>query len=191
MSRAQRIAPGPMLALSGALLWIAACAPGVDDAAEAALEVSSRELRAEVQEWFDGFRAAQERGDAAEIASYYALDSRFRWFEEGTLRYSSPGEIEASLQQLAGMGEVSTSYDDLEILITGPSSALMHTRFRTTIGGGDGGESFAFAGVITASLLRTPGLPSADGEGTAAPSWKFLIGHSSTERPQQSAAGAD
>lgn len=164
VSRRGRV-PGLALALA-ATAW--ACAPDApenpfDEARRAAITDSVRAT-------LDDFAAAMEVGDWERLAEFYADDPRFRWLEDGRVRYDSKQAIVASLGEAGGSFTHGTlEYTEVEITPLAPGLAAFSARFEQRLVGSDGG-GFSFRGVLGATLVHGPA------------GWRFLHGHTSTSR---------
>jgi ketosteroid isomerase-like protein len=153
--------------LAGLLGLAVACSappPPFSDAHAAAIQDSVRSMLAE-------FRAHSAAGQWDSMARMYADDPRFRWFEDGVIRYRSAAEVRQALAGLLAGMRIETTYDSMEIVAVAPgiatASTLFETRFTDSTGGG-----FGFGGAITMTLVH-----EADG-------WRFLGGHSSSPKPR-------
>ncbi len=123
----------------------------------------------EVRTLLDEYRAAVAERDTAALKSMYVDDGRFRWIEDGELRYGSPGEVIAALAALPVEVTFETRYEDVEVSLVGPSGARAAMRFRTTMG--DGPSAFEFGGMASMVLEKDDG------------TWRIVGGHTSTSRP--------
>jgi len=105
------------------------------------------------------------------VARMYVDDARFRWIEDGVVRYRSAAEVRQALAGLPSGMRVETTYDDTEIvplaLGIATASTLFETRFADSTGRG-----FGFGGAITMTLVHETG------------GWRFLGGHTSSPKPR-------
>jgi Domain of unknown function (DUF4440) len=112
---------------------------------------------------------AAKRWDS--MAAMYANDARFRWVEDGAVRYRSVAEVRQALAAVPPGMRVETTYEETEIDPLAPGVASVLTRFQTRFVDSAGG-GFGFDGTITMTLVH-----QADG-------WRFLSGHTSTPKPR-------
>lgn len=108
--------------------------------------------------------------DFASLLEFYADDPRFRWVEDGAVRYTSRADVGRAFEQARSFPEIRTEYAGTQIEVLSPDVALLFTNFRTSLGAG--ADAVRFSGALTATLVRTP------------MGWRFLSGHSSTLRPR-------
>ena len=120
-----------------------------------------------VRETLGLLRRYQSTSQWDSLSRLYADDERFRWVENGVVRYRSAGEVRQALTRLASTMRIETTYQDTEILPVEPGLAFVVTRFQTRFGDPAGG-GFTFGGAITMTLIHT-----ADG-------WRILGGHTSS-----------
>ncbi len=96
----------------------AACAPapaGLSDAHAAAIR-DSVEAVLEVHRQLSAVQAWDS------VAALYADDSRFRWVEDGAVRYRSAAEIRRAFAALPPSVQVQTTYHDTEIVAVAGAS---------------------------------------------------------------------
>lgn len=156
-----------MVARRLALLAALACQPaGREDlTAEhaAAIADSARELLAEYGELM-----RSGRWDSA--VSYYADDPRFQWWEDGRLAYSSVEEIGTAIRSLQAMFQSSEmEMSDTRIVPLAPGVVAVNSLYQQTLTD-TAGRAFSFGGAISITAVHTDS------------GWKFLTGHTSTER---------
>jgi len=138
-------------------------APALDPAREAA-------IAAEIRAAFDEYTRSLNDGDFGRALQFYADDRRFRWVEDGEVRYRSRDEVAKGFAQLADLGAATFEHAPPEIVVLGPDSAILLTSHTTTLGV-DRLLPVSFSGAITITLVRTRS------------GWRFLSGHTSTARP--------
>lgn len=129
----------------------------------------SEAVSSDVLAMLSEYAAAANSGDLDAALSYYVKDSRFKWAEDGAIRYSSFADLEVAIRSFAEFGSISTEYIDPFVNPLTPDHAQLFTSFKTTVGDVDAG-GFSFSGVITMNLVRTE------------TSWKIMAGHTSTAR---------
>ena len=137
--------------------------PRVEEAREAAIADT-------VQRVFTEYTRALNAGDVERASRFYADDPRFEWFEDGVQRFKSRADVLAALSQARTSGAARTQFDNPQITVLDEQTAVLATTFHTAGAGGGEGEP-ASRGALTITLVR-------EREG-----WRFLIGHSSRERP--------
>ena len=98
-------------------------------------------------------------------------DPRFRWFEDGLLRYRSGEEIVGALNGFPPGTRIETSLSEIEAEWLGAKNITGSAKFRTRVT--MPGQSFEYGGVFTLVVERAEG------------GWKFLRGHTSTARPER------
>lgn len=126
-------------------------------------------VRVAVTEAFESYVESLNAGDHEAALEFYSDDPGFRWFEDGKLRYSSPDDVRQALQQVAGMGDLTTEFSDTEVVPLSGRTALLTTRFKTTFGE-EGKGGFSFSGVMTITIVKED------------KHWLMMVGHTSSER---------
>lgn len=157
----------PWVAVAAVLVTSAACKEGsgtLSDAHASAIRDSVQALLAEFTTRF----AAKEWDSVGRL---YAEDTRFRWVEDGVVRYRSAGEVSRALAAVPASMRITTTYRDTEILPLAPGLASVVTQFQTSFAD-SAGRGFAFGGAITMTLVHLR-----DG-------WRFLGGHTSSAKPR-------
>lgn len=139
--------------------------------AEAEVPAGATEARRETQAFLERWNDAMAAQDAPIIHAFYVDDPRFRWFEDGLLRYRAVGEILGALKQFPPGSHFETSLSEMEAEWLAPGLIQGSAKFRTRVT--MPGNSFAYGGVFTFVLER------------AGTDWKFLRGHTSTVRPER------
>ena len=119
------------------------------------------------------YASAANSGDLDAALGFYVQDSRFRWAEDGAIRYSSFADLEAAIRRFADYADFSTEYSDPYVNALTRDHAQLFTSFKTMVGGADAG-GFSFSGVVTMNLARTE------------TGWKIMAGHTSTARERPS-----
>lgn len=142
-------------------------------AAAASAEPSPSEMPApsELQSFLHRWNDAMAARESAAIRAAYVDDDRFRWFEDGALRYRGVGEILHALQQFPPGTRLETSLADIEGVRLSPTVILGSATFRTRVA--LPGQAFEYGGVFTLVIEH---------DGTR---WRFLRGHTSTLRPER------
>lgn len=144
-----------------------ACQPAARDelTAEhaAAIADSAREVLAKYGE-------LMRAGRWESAVSYYADDPRFQWWEDGKLAYSSVEEISTAIRSLQAMFQSSEmELSDTRIGPLAPGVVAVNSLYKQTPTDTAGG-AFSFGGAISITAVNTES------------GWKFLMGHTSTER---------
>jgi hypothetical protein len=124
-----------------------------------------------VRETLSQFRRYSSTSQWDSLSRLYAGDERFRWVENGVVRYRSAAEVRQALMRLTSTMRIETTYQDTEILPIAPGLASVVTRFQTRFGDPAAG-GFTFGGAITMTLINTT-----DG-------WRMLGGHTSSPIPR-------
>lgn len=160
------VATGVLLAMS---LLLGACASSTSRV------VAPDEMRAEINTFLQEWNAAIAAQDQERIRAAYVNDGRFRWFEDGQLRYSSADEIVGALRQFPPGTQVETELSEITIEPVSNDAAVGSASFQTRIA--MPGSNFEFGGVFTMLMER-------GGRG-----WVFVHGHTSTRRPADTRGG--
>lgn len=150
-----------------ALLAAAACGtprPAADPAALAPTHAAA--IGDSVDTMLDSLRAAFGRRDPEAAAAFYADDPRFRWVEDGRVRYASRAQMRDALRQMTGLRDLDLSFFDPIVTPVAPGVAVLVTNFAQKVVDG-GGTARGFAGVMTATVIHAGGR------------WMFLVGHTS------------
>jgi hypothetical protein len=106
-----------------------------------------------VRETLSLFRRHQSTSQWDSLSRLYADDARFRWVENGVVRYRSAADVRQALARLASAMRIETTYQDTEILPIAPGLASVVTRFQTRFGDPAAG-GFTFGGAITMTLIH-------------------------------------
>lgn len=128
-------------------------------------------MRDSVHQTLTRFRHYSATRQWDSLVTLYANDARFRWVENGVVRYRSPSLIKEALSTLSSGMRIETTYDDTEIIPIEPGIASVVTLFRTRFVT-SAGPQFEFGGAITMTLIH-----QADG-------WRILGGHTSSPIPR-------
>ena len=115
------------------------------------------------------YASVANSGDLDEALDFYVQDSRFRWAEDGAIRYSSYADLETAIRSFADYGDFSTEYSNPFVNALTWDHAQLFTTFKTTVDAPDAG-GFSYSGLVTMNLVRTE------------TGWKILAGHTSTAR---------
>jgi ketosteroid isomerase-like protein len=153
LSGCQAPAPAPVS-------FTAAHAAAISDSVTAALEQ---------------FRLALSARDVDRALQYYADDSRFRWIEDGEVRYTSKPQIAKALREFAtSLRSVALSFYDPVVTGVAPGVATITTRFAQKITDSTGATQ-GFAGAMSMTMIH------------ADSGWRFLVGHTSLVLPRTGA----
>lgn len=147
-----------------ALLMLAAAACAHAPRTLSATHISA--MRDSVQETLGLFRRYSAASQWDSLSRLYVDDARFRWVENGMVRYRSAAEIHQALAALPPNTRIESTYQDTEIIPIAPGIASVVTRFQTRI------ADFSFGGAITMMLIHRD-----DG-------WRILGGHTSAPQPR-------
>lgn len=134
-------------------------------------DVRSAAIRDSVQALLQSFRTQTAAQEWDSVARLYADDARFRWVEDGVVRYRSAAAVRQALAALPRNVRVETSYRDTEIFAVAPGVASVVTGFETKFTDSTG-TAFSFGGVITMTVVHLDG------------GWRFLTGHTSSPKPR-------
>ncbi|MEP6572333.1 MAG: nuclear transport factor 2 family protein [Gemmatimonadota bacterium] len=113
------------------------------------------------------------RFDAADwdsVGRFYLDDPGFIWAEDGQIGYHSVKQLRDAFRAFHTSTWTRMEFPDPEILALAPGSASVVTSFRQTVTDSTG-RPFTVSGVMMLALLHQPG------------GWKFVSGHTSTEKP--------
>jgi ketosteroid isomerase-like protein len=117
--------------------------------------------------WRDAFNAK----DFARASAFYSNDARFRWFENGELKFRSGREIGDSMQaEAGGLRSLSLSLIEPQITPLAPGLAVVTTHFAEKVIDTTG-QTLGFAGAISMTVVHSDS------------GWKFLVGHLSLAAP--------
>ena len=155
----------PWLAVSAVLVTSAGCARAPETLSDAHATAMRDSVQALLAEFTTRF-AAKEWDS---VGRFYAEDARFRWVEDGVVRYRSAAEVRRALAAVPASMRIKTTYRDTEVLPLAPGLASVVTQFQTSFAD-SAGRGFTFGGAITMTLVHLQ-----DG-------WKFLGGHTSSPR---------
>lgn len=147
------------------LTALAACATTARTA-QPLSDVHATAIRDSVQQTLDLFRRYSRTRQWDSLVTLYADDPRFRWIENGAVRYRSPSDIQVGLAALPPNTSIESTYRDTEITPIAPGIASVTTLFQTRFVSPPA-PPFEFGGAITMMLIHRP-----DG-------WRILSGHSS------------
>ena len=159
-------AKGMLSALVGAsaVLLLVSCATSA--------VVDEDAVREEALSAYASYGAHLNAGELDSAGAFVADDSRFRWYEDGVIRYRTPTDLREALQAIAAYGHIRVRADEPNVIVLSPDNVWLSTMTSTEIGPGDS-VAFAFEAAVTLVMIRT----------TAG--WKMLAGHSSTARPAE------
>jgi hypothetical protein len=155
--------PGLVRGIFAVLTLTAACTHGPRPLT--ATQVAA--MQDSVRETLSLFRRYQSTSQWDSLSRLYADDDRFRWVENGVVRYRSAADVRQALARLASVMRIETTYQETEILPIAPGLASVVTRFQTRFGDPAAG-GFTFGGAITMTLIH------------AAEGWRILGGHTSS-----------
>lgn len=157
------------------LIAVASCsappapAPAVMTAAARAAVVDS--VAATMTRW----RGAINARDFAVASRFYSADSAFRWYEDGELRYHTAVELGQAMQAgAAAIRTIDFSLIDVHITPLAPDAAAVTTEFTQKMTD-TLGQVGGFAGAISMTMVH------------GAAGWQFLVGHTSSVVPIDSA----
>ncbi|MEO5799181.1 MAG: nuclear transport factor 2 family protein [Gemmatimonadales bacterium] len=118
------------------------------------------------------FRAAFAARDIDATMRFYADDPRFRWVEDGELRYASKAEVATALRTFVpSLKAIELSYYDPVVTPLAPGVAVVATRFAQKITDSSG-VMRGFAGAMSMTLIHGDS------------GWRFLVGHTSSLVPR-------
>lgn len=122
------------------------------------------------------FRLAFAGRDIAAVLRFYADDPRFRWVEDGEVRYASKAEVATALRAYApSLKAMELAYFDPLVTALAPGVAVVTTRFAQKVTDSSG-VTRGFAGAMSMTLIH------------ADSGWRLLVGHTSSLVPRQGAA---
>lgn len=150
-----------------ALAPLAACtAPGTSLTVE-----HRRAMIDSVQHVVEAWRTAINRRDDRAVASFYANDPDFRWFEDGQLTFHSAREIGDSMKAMLGASSIiSFTLTDPEVTPVAPGVAEVSAAFTERLTD-SASRTIGFAGAVTLTAVHGDS------------GWKFLVGHTSLIPP--------
>lgn len=120
----------------------------------------------------EAFRAAFAARDFRSALRFYADDPRFRWIEDGELRYTSRAAVATALLAFApAVRALELSYFDPVVTPLGPGVAVVTSRFVQKLTDTTGAVR-GLAGTMSVTMIH------------ADSGWRFLVGHTSTVVPQ-------
>lgn len=130
-------------------------------------DVHAAAIRDSVQQTLQLFRHYSTTRQWDSLVTLYADDPRFRWIENGAVRYRSQLDIRAALAALPPNTSIESTYRDTEITALAPGLASVTTLFQTRFVSPPA-PPFEFGGAITMTLIHSR-------EG-----WRILNGHTSS-----------
>lgn len=155
----------PLLPLLAAL--VAGCGPAATPAAKPELTLAhAAAIGDSVDAMLDSLRAAFGRRDLAASVAFYADDPRFRWVEDGRVRYASRAQMEEALALMSRLRALDLSFYDPIVTAVAPGVATLITNFAQKVVDSTG-TARGFAGVMTATVIHQAG------------GWRLLVGHTS------------
>lgn len=130
----------------------------------------ARALEDSVLAILEDLGAATNAGDRDRALALYDRDPRFRWVEDGRVRYTSVDGIAAGLAELDSLFEsAEIEWVDPEAVALAPGVGAVSSGYRQVFADGEGGR-FSLEGAITFTAVHRQ-------EG-----WRLLLGHTSTLR---------
>lgn len=121
------------------------------------------------------FRLAFSARDFDRVLQFYADDPRFRWIEDGEVRYTSKAQLAKALVAFgAPLRSLEISFFDPVITPLAPGVAAVTTRFAQKITDSSGATQ-GFAGAMSMSVIH------------AEQGWRFLVGQTSLVIPRPGA----
>jgi len=133
-------------------------------------ERTAQMVESEVETFLGAYRTAIDAKQIERLRTMYVDDGRFRWIEDGQVRYRSPEDVMAALAALPNDAGIQTEYENTEVTVVGTRSASAGSTFRTTMG--EGPSAYSFGGMITMVLEQ------------GAEGWRIVEGHTSSFRDQ-------
>lgn len=122
------------------------------------------------------FRLAFSARDFDRALAFYADDPRFRWIEDGEVRYTSKAQLARALREFAApLRSIELSFYDPVITGVAPGVATITTRFAQKISDSSGATQ-GFAGAMSMTMIH------------ADSGWRFLTGHTSLVLPRPGAS---
>jgi ketosteroid isomerase-like protein len=129
-----------------------------------------------VTQALEAFRLAFSARDFDSALTYYADDPRFRWIEEGEVRYTSKAQLAKVLREFAApLRSIELSFYDPVVTAVAPGVATITTRFAQKITDSTGATQ-GFAGAMSMTMIH------------ADSGWRFLVGHTSLLSPRPGAS---
>ncbi|MES2305097.1 MAG: nuclear transport factor 2 family protein [Gemmatimonadota bacterium] len=162
-----------MKRIAAFLIAISACrAAPVATPTSALTPAHSAAIADSVSATLGEYRAAFAARDIDATMRFYADDPRFRWVEDGELRYSSKAEVAAALRAFVpSLKAIELSYYDPVVTPLAPGVAVVATRFAQKITD-SAGVMRGFAGAMSMTLIHGDS------------GWRFLVGHTSSLVPR-------
>jgi hypothetical protein len=118
------------------------------------------------------WRTAIGSRDANRFQAFYANDPRFRWIEDGVVRYTTPAQIgDAYRATMPGVRALELTLDNPAITPIAPGAALVTTGFAQKFTDTTGAMT-GFAGMISMTVIHGDS------------GWQFLAGHTSSVMPR-------
>jgi ketosteroid isomerase-like protein len=159
----------PLWAIAATMVVACATPAPAFTAAHRAAIVDS--VRGVLEQW----RSALNARDFGRAGAYYSNDSSFRWYEDGTLAYTSARALRDTIAAMSpGVKEFDFTLVDPQVTALGPGAAVVSAEFTQRITDSTG-NAVGFAGALSFSVVRSDS------------GWRFLVGHtSSLPRPADS-----
>lgn len=143
---------------------------GCQAAAPAMSAEHARALEDSVLAVLEDLRSATNAGDWDQALDLYDRHPRFRWIEDGRVRYTSVAGIAVGLAELDSLFQsAEIEWVDPRAVALAPSVGAVTTGYRQVFTDGEG-RRFSLEGAITFTAVHRP-------EG-----WRLLLGHTSTRR---------
>jgi len=121
------------------------------------------------------FREAFSARDFDRVLQFYADDPRFRWIEDGEVRYTSKAQLATVLVAFgASLRSLELFFFDPVVTPLAPGIAAVTTRFAQKITDSSGATQ-GFAGAMSMSVIH------------ADSGWRFLVGQTSLVIPRPGA----
>lgn len=114
------------------------------------------------------WRAAIASRDADRLVRFYAADQRFRWIEDGAVRYTTPSQLaDAYHVMIPTVRAIELTLDNPAVTPLAPGTALVTTGFAEKVTD-NSGVITGFAGELSLLVIH------------ADSGWQFLSGHTSS-----------
>lgn len=125
-----------------------------------------------VQEVFDQYITQLKEQNLSNLDRFFSDDARFYWVEDGQIQYPSPESLIASLSHfLPSLERIDLQVSKSKVDVLGGETALLYAEYTQSVRMKNG-LSLEMEGAFSIVLIREAG------------NWKFLVGHSSTQKPR-------